>query len=65
MTLIDADNGLFELSLTSEQTVLFKQYVGFQEDNYLPIGNHEGYLDFILESGNRQAMIGISVKEVV
>jgi len=65
MTLIDADNGLFELSLTALQTSEFKQYVGFQEDNYNPIGNHDGYLDFTLVSGDRQATVTISVKEIV
>ena len=65
MTLIDADNGLFELSLTAEQTESFKQYVGFQEDCFLPICNHTGYLDFILVSGNQQSTVSISVKEIV
>ncbi len=65
MTLIDADNGLFELNLTADQTILFEQYVGFQEDQYKPIGNHDGYVDFQLVSGNRQATVTISVKKIV
>ena len=65
MTLIDADNGLFELNLTTAQTSVFKQYIGFQEDCFNPICNHTGYLDFILVSGDRQATVSIAVKEIV
>jgi len=65
MTLIDADNGMFELTLTAAQTSEFKQYLGFQEDGYGTIGNNTGYLDFTLVSGDRQATINIGVKEVV
>jgi len=64
MTLIDTDNGLFEMSLTAEQTALLSQYVGFKEDGFKPIGNYEGLLDFTLVSGNKQAMITISVKSI-
>lgn len=64
MVLVDVDNGLFELTLTAEQTSLLSQYVGFKEDGYQSIGNYDGYLDFTLVSGNRQAQITISVKEV-
>ena len=65
MTLIDADNGLFELTLTAEQTALFSQYVGFQEDCFQPICNNMGFIDFTLVSGNRQATVSIAVKEIV
>ncbi len=64
MVIIDADNGLFELTLAADQTALLNQYVGFQEDNYSPIGNHDGLIDFQLASGNRQAMVTLYVKEV-
>ncbi len=64
MTLIDADNGLFELTLTPEQTTLFSQYVGFQEDCFQPICNNMGFIDFTLVSGNRQATVTIAVKEI-
>ena len=64
MTLLDATNGLFEASLTAEQTVLLKQKVGFQEDGYSAIGNYDGYMEFTLVSGNRQASIIIGVQEI-
>ncbi len=64
MTLIDADNGLFELNLTTVQTELFHQYLGFQEDCFSPICNHTGYIDFTLVSGDRQATVSIAVKEI-
>ena len=64
LVLIDKDNGLFELTLDVSETLLLKQNLGFQEDDYSPIGNYNGFLDFILKSGNRQAMITISVQEV-
>ena len=64
MVLLDAQNGLFEVQLTVAQTSLLKQFVGFQEDGYPPIGNYDGVLDFTLVSGNRQADITIGVKEV-
>jgi len=64
MTLIDADNGLFELTMTAEETSLLEDYVGFQEDGYSPIGNYDGYLEFNLKSGNRSATIVVRVKEI-
>ncbi len=63
MTVIDADNGVFELSLTAEQTSLLDQYVGFREDGFKSIGNYNGFLDFKLASGDRQAMITVYVQE--
>ena len=64
MVLLDVQNGLFEVQLTADQTRLLKQFVGFQEDGFPPIGNYDGVLDFILVSGNRQSDITIGVKEV-
>ena len=64
MVLIDADNGLFEAQLTTEQTADLEQKIGFQEDGYGTIGNHDGYLEFTLVSGNRQASILVDVKKV-
>ena len=64
MVLIDAQNGLFEATLTDSETALLTQKVGFQEDGYSPIGNYDGYLAFTLVSGNRGADILIAVKEV-
>ena len=64
MVMIDAANGLFELTLTVEQTTLLKQDLGFKEDKFASLDNYTGYLDFTLVSGNRQATIDISVKEV-
>jgi len=64
MTIVDADNGLFNASLSSEQTSLLKQEIGFAEDGYPSMGNYSGVLNFILESGNRQDVFTIHVKEV-
>ena len=64
MVLIDADNGIFELTLTSAQTSLLEPYLGFMEDEYAPIANYEGYLEFTLVSGNKSATIPIRVKTV-
>jgi len=61
---LDLNSGTFELTLTAKQTACFKQYVGFQEDGFNAIGNHDGYLDFKLVSGDRQALITIAVKEI-
>jgi len=64
LNLTDKDNGLFTVFLTAEQTAKLAQKLGFEEDSYSPIGNYEGFLDFNLVSGNRQALIQINVKEV-
>ena len=64
MTIIDAPNGVFNLSLTAEQTAGLSQDIGFQEDRYPTISNYLGYLDFTLVSGNRQATIDVFVKAV-
>ena len=63
LALIDADNGLFELTLTAEQTSLLKQDIGFKEDKYSALSNYRGQLRFVLVSGNKQAKIDIYVEE--
>ena len=64
MTIVDAINGVFNLTLTPLQTSTLKQDVGFKEDRYSTISNYTGFLDFVLTSGNRQATIDMYVKEV-
>lgn len=64
MTVTDADNGIFTLTLTAEETSLLKQDLGFKEDGYRPIGNYTGFMEFNLVSGDRQVEVLISVKEV-
>ena len=64
MTVVDADNGLFNLTLTAEQTATLSQDIGFKEDKYPTLSNYTGFMDFILVSGNRQATIDVYVKEV-
>ena len=65
MTIKDADNGLFTLVLTAEQTTLLKGLVAFQEDRFPTLQSHIGIFAFTLVSGNRQATVPIFVKEVV
>ena len=64
MTLIDVPNGLFNLTLTVDETEGLTQDIGFQEDRYKPLSNYIGYIDFKLASGDRQAMVDMFVKEV-
>ena len=64
MTIVDADNGVFNLALTAEQTSLLAQDVAFKEDRYPTLSNYLGYLDFILVSGNKQATIDVFVREI-
>ncbi len=63
MTIIDAPNGVFELNLDKTQTALLSEYTGFLEDPGSSVGNYEGFLDFELDSGDRQAMITVYVKD--
>jgi hypothetical protein len=64
MTIVDADNGLFNITLTPEQTELLDQKIGFEEDQYNTLSNYSGFIDFKLASGNRQAAIDLYVKGV-
>ena len=64
LTIIDLDNGVFNLSLTAEQTVLLEPKIGLEEDGYNPRASHELYLDFNLASGFRQAVVDVHVKKV-
>ena len=64
LTITDADNGLFSVILTAEQTVLLEQEVGFAEDNYPTISGYKALLDFILVSGNRSAIVDVYVRKV-
>ncbi len=64
MTIIDADNGVFELTLTADETALLSQNVGFKEDKYSPLSNYLGFMNFTLVSGDRQATVDIYVKEI-
>ncbi len=63
MVIVDLDNGVFELTLTAEQTALLNQCVGFKEDNFAPMGNYTGFMEFNLVSGYRQAHITVEVIE--
>ena len=60
----DADNGVFNLTLTSTQTEALEQDIGFKEDRYPTLSNYTGFMDFILVSGNRQATFDAFVREV-
>ncbi len=63
MTIVDADNGMFEVSLTAEQTSELTQELGGQEDGYSPLNTYTAFLDFTLVSGNRQAKCALYVVE--
>jgi hypothetical protein len=45
MTIFDASNGKFKLTLTAEQTTGLKGDVGFGEDRYNSIPTHKALLD--------------------
>ena len=64
MTIVDAPNGVFNLSLTAAQTSPLTQDVGFKEDKYNTLSNYLGYLDFDLVSGSRQATVDVFVRQV-
>ena len=64
MTIVDADNGLFSVTLTKEQTSLLVQEVGFAEDDYPTQSNYIALLDFTLVSGNRPATMPLYVREI-
>jgi hypothetical protein len=64
LTLVNMDNGSFNLLLTAEQTCDLEFKVGFEEDRYPTLSTHVGLLDFTLVSGNRQATVDIFVKGI-
>jgi len=64
MTIVDADNGVFNLSLTAEQTTLLSQDIGFKEDKYSTLSNYLGYMSFNLVSGDRAATVDVYVREI-
>ena len=61
MTIDDADNGVFKLDMTAQQTSLLVPEVGFAEDGYKGMTNYVGTMEFTLASGNRVAEVPISV----
>ena len=64
MTIIDAPNGVFNLTLTEAETTLLSQDIGFREDRYPTLSNYLGYMSFVLVSGDRAATVDVFVKEV-
>ena len=63
MTITDKDNGVFNLTLTADQTSVLSQDICFKEDKYATLSNYKGMLDFKLAAGDRQATIDIYVEE--
>lgn len=61
LTIVDALNGIFNLTLTASQTSGLIQDIGFKEDKYNTLSNYAGFIDFILVSGNRQAKLDIFI----
>ena len=64
MTLTDAANGKFEVSLSEAQTALLTQSVGFAEDRYPTFATYIGLVDFTLVSGNRYATIDVFARGI-
>lgn len=63
LTIVDAANGIFNLTLTDEQTALLEQKIGFEEDHYYSRSNYNGRLDFnTAELGQTQAVLNVFVK---
>lgn len=60
----DADNGLFNVVLTANQTSLLEAKIGFGEDKYPTISNYTGTLDLILVAGNRQASVPLYIRDI-
>jgi hypothetical protein len=64
MTIVDAANGVFNVTIPASETAKLVQDVGFKEDRFAPLSNYVGFLEFNLASGKRSAMIDLFVKEV-
>ena len=64
LTIVDINNGVFNLTLTPEQTASLSSKPGFEEDKFIPMDNYVGYLEFNLSTGNRQATVDIAVEEI-
>ena len=64
MTLTDAANGKFEVSLSEAQTVLLEQSVGFAEDRYPTTATYIGLADFRLTSGDRYATVAVFARGI-
>ncbi len=64
MTIVDAPNGTFNLSLTAEQTILLDQDIAFKEDKYPTLSNYLGYISFTLVSGDRAATVDVYVRSI-
>jgi len=63
MSIIDAPNGIMNITLTAEQTALLEQDVGFAEDRYPTQNTYLGVMTFTLVSGNREATAPLYVRE--
>jgi hypothetical protein len=64
MTIVDADNGVFNLTLDETQTAILEQDIGFKEDRYNTISNYNGRIDFNVSkvSPDPQAVLPVFVK---
>ena len=47
MAVVDGENGLMSVSLTSEQTTGLNGRVGFPEDGYLPVATYKAELNIL------------------
>ena len=63
MTIVDADNGLWNVTIPATDTTGLVQEIGGQEDSFNPLNTYTGFLDFILVSGNRQATCPLFIIE--
>ena len=63
MTIVDADNGIMNITLTAAQTALLSQDVAFAEDHFPSQSLYKAIVSFTLVSGNRDAMSDIYVRE--
>ena len=63
MTIVDADNGLWNVTIPAADTAGLVQEIGGQEDSFNPLNTYTGFLDFTLVSGNRQATCPLFIIE--
>lgn len=64
MTIVDAQNGVFNISLTAAETSTLIERLGFREDRLPSMQNYIGVFEFTLTTGIRSAVVPIYVQEV-
>ena len=63
MTVKDADNGLFSVTLSTEDTAKLESRIGAEEDRFPTMVSHIGIVDCKLDSGDRTSSVDVFIRD--